>query len=314
MKPLCDVITVTISALLAILWTPSASAETLSVSFVDPTNDAWGCSSSGCGTPFPSIVGPATDAVSLSFRFDSVTGDYVATISASAARPFTGDVVVNVNLFNANTQTLFTSSNHLFVGTPSTVISVTGTNAQLLTWQSGDQVAACHGPGGIIPETCLGGLGSPPTNFSSGVINFSSCSFTETARDSFQSAPPATIAAPTLSVEPPSTGMITSSEFPNFRFWIRISGSRMGTSVADCLADTVCVAGSIPTRAEVFIRIVGPKPNGYLWPTIVKFNTTKTEVWIKQVTTRVTKYYSFPALALNASELPGYVDKTGFIP
>jgi hypothetical protein len=88
----------------------------------------------------------------------------------------------------------------------------------------------------------------------------------------------------------------------------------MGTSVADCLADTVCVAGSIPTRAEVFIRIVGPKPNGYLWPTIVKFNTTKTEVWIKQVTTRVTKYYSFPALALNASELPGYVDKTGFIP
>ncbi|HYU34150.1 MAG TPA: hypothetical protein VEW48_18505 [Thermoanaerobaculia bacterium] len=300
---------IAIGALLGALWTPSASAETLSFSFVDRANDAWGCSSSGCGIPFPSIVGPATDVVGLSFGFDNVTGTYVATMSASAARPFTGDVVVNVNLFDVNTQTLFTSSNHRFVGTPVTVLSVTGTSTQLLTWQAGDRVAACQGPGGIIPETCLGGLGSP-LDFSSGVINFSPYPSTQTARDSFQSTPPATIGTPA----PPATGMITSSEFPSFRFWVRISGSRTGTSVTDCLPETVCVAGSIPTRAEVFVRIVGPKPNGYLWPSIVKFNTTRTEVWIEQVTTGVIKYYNFPALPSDASELPGYVDKTGFLP
>lgn len=113
---------------------------------------------------------------------------------------------------------------------------------------------------------------------------------------------------------PPSTGMITSSQYPNFRFWVRINDSRLGTSVTDCLPETVCVAGAFPNRAEVLVRIVGPKPNGYLWPTIVKFNTTRTEVWIEQVSTGSIKYYRLPALAVDSSELPGFVDKTGFLP
>jgi type 1 glutamine amidotransferase len=113
---------------------------------------------------------------------------------------------------------------------------------------------------------------------------------------------------------PPAVDPITTSEFPNFRFWVRISDTRIGTKVADCLPETVCVAGAIPTRAEVLLRIVGPKPNGYLWPNIVKFNTTKTEVWIQQITTGVTKYYMLPALAQGSETLPGLVDRTGFRP
>ena len=113
---------------------------------------------------------------------------------------------------------------------------------------------------------------------------------------------------------PPATPAITSSQLPNFRFWVRISDTRIGTPVADCLAETVCVAGAIPTRAEVFVRIVGPKPNGRLWPNIVKFNTTKTEVWIQQITTGATRYYKLPALAPDSETLPGLVDKTGFLP
>jgi hypothetical protein len=112
----------------------------------------------------------------------------------------------------------------------------------------------------------------------------------------------------------PTTGVITSSQYPNFRFWVRISDIRTGTAVADCLPETVCIAGAIPTRAEVFLRIVGPKPNGRLWPNIVKFNTTKTEVWIQQITTGVTKYYLLPALTPDSEVLPGLVDKTGFLP
>lgn len=113
---------------------------------------------------------------------------------------------------------------------------------------------------------------------------------------------------------PPAVAPITSSELPNYRFWVRISDTRIGTEVADCPAETVCVAGAIPTRAEIFVRIVGPKPNGFLWPNIVKLNTSKTEVWIQQVTTGLTKYYMLPALAPDSETLPGLVDRTGFLP
>lgn len=113
---------------------------------------------------------------------------------------------------------------------------------------------------------------------------------------------------------PPSAPALTSSQYPDFRFWVRISDNRLGTTVSDCLPETVCVAGAIPTRAEVFVRIVGPKPNGYLWPNIVKFNTTKTEVWIQQISTGVIQYYLLPALPADSDTLPGVVDKTGFLP
>jgi hypothetical protein len=114
--------------------------------------------------------------------------------------------------------------------------------------------------------------------------------------------------------DPPATSPILSAEYPNFRFWVRIGDSRIGTAVDGCLPETVCVAGAIPTRAEVFLRIVGPKSNGYLWPNIVKFNTTKTEVWIQQISTGKTNYYSLTALAQESETLPGLVDKTGFLP
>jgi hypothetical protein len=113
---------------------------------------------------------------------------------------------------------------------------------------------------------------------------------------------------------PPSTPALTSSQYPDFRFWVRISDTRLGTTVADCLPETVCVAGAIPTRAEVFVRIVGPKSNGYLWPNVVKFNTTKTEVWIQQISTGAIQYYLLPPLPTDSDTLPGVVDKTGFLP
>jgi hypothetical protein len=119
---------------------------------------------------------------------------------------------------------------------------------------------------------------------------------------------------PPADPDPPAVPPLTSSEYPDFRFWVRISDSRIGTTVAGCLPETVCVAGAIPTRAEVFVRIVGPKPNGYLWPNLVKFNTTKTEVWIQQISTGVVKYYLLPTLPTDSDTLPGVVDKTGFLP
>ncbi|MEP7010584.1 MAG: hypothetical protein ABJC13_09700 [Acidobacteriota bacterium] len=113
---------------------------------------------------------------------------------------------------------------------------------------------------------------------------------------------------------PPSVPPLLSSQYTNFRFWVRISDTRVGTAVPGCLPETVCVAGAIPTRAEVFVRIVGPKSNGFLWTNVVKFNVTKTEVWIQQISTGDTKYYLLPALPTDSATLPGLVDKSGFHP
>lgn len=114
---------------------------------------------------------------------------------------------------------------------------------------------------------------------------------------------------------PPAVLGLTTPSLPDFRFWVRIDDQRIG-SPADtpCPNETVCVSGAIGVRAEVFVRIVGPRGNGYLWPNIIKFNTTKTEVWIEQVSTGVTKYYLLPALDRNTDLLPGLVDKVGFRP
>jgi hypothetical protein len=112
----------------------------------------------------------------------------------------------------------------------------------------------------------------------------------------------------------PNVPPLTSIQYPDFRFWVEIADARIGTHGPSCLPETVCVAGAISTRAEVFLRIVGPKPNGRLWPNIIKFNTTKTEVWIEQISTGIVKYYLLPNLGPESDTLPGIVDKNGFVP
>lgn len=133
---------------------------------------------------------------------------------------------------------------------------------------------------------------------------------TATAYKSGSTPPP-----PSGDPPPPNTPALTSASLPGFAFWARISGSRIGTPAdTPCPSETVCVSGAIPTRAEVFVRIVGPKANGRLWPNIVKFNTTRTEIWIKQLSSGKVKYYDLPALSAGSDTLPGLIDKDGFVP
>jgi hypothetical protein len=124
----------------------------------------------------------------------------------------------------------------------------------------------------------------------------------------FGPAAPASPAGPWISVP----------DLFSFRFKVRITPqgqpSFLGTEVEDCVPETVCIAGALPTRAETFVRVIGPRPNGYLWPQIVKFTVSRVEVWIEQLATAEVNYYDLPALPADTSELPGLVDKTGFLP
>jgi hypothetical protein len=110
---------------------------------------------------------------------------------------------------------------------------------------------------------------------------------------------------------------LTSAAFPNFRFRVRIFNTTpplAGRKESDCIPETLCVSGAIAGRSEVFVRIVGPRPNGFLWPTIVRFTPSRVEVDIQQISTGITKTYVLPAVPADSDELSGLQDRTGFRP
>ncbi|HSL82520.1 MAG TPA: hypothetical protein VLF66_07060 [Thermoanaerobaculia bacterium] len=118
-------------------------------------------------------------------------------------------------------------------------------------------------------------------------------------------------------LDPPDAGFFQSTQFPDFAFRVKITAggdSRFGRQEPECISETECVSGAIPGRAEVFLRIVGPRPNGKLWPTIVKFTTSRVEVRVRQLSTGIEKEYILEGAAPGIDELPGLFDRGGFDP
>ena len=118
---------------------------------------------------------------------------------------------------------------------------------------------------------------------------------------------------------PPYDSAFESPTFPGYVFHVVIGGDedepRFGTPEPDCLPETVCVSGALPGRSEVLLRIVGPKPNGFLWPTIVRFTTSQVEVWIwKTDRPQQTRYYRLEGTSRDSGELDGLFDREGFDP
>lgn len=113
--------------------------------------------------------------------------------------------------------------------------------------------------------------------------------------------------------EPPSGEWLTSAEVPGFRFKVTIA-DRPGKKEAACLGETLCVSGAVPGRSEVFVRVVGPKPNGYLWPTIVRFTTSQVRIWIEQTASGAVREYALEGASPGRDELSGRFDRTGFRP
>ncbi len=115
----------------------------------------------------------------------------------------------------------------------------------------------------------------------------------------------------------PETPALRSSLLPDFAFHVRFSsGDGLaidGQVEPDCIAETVCVRGAVPGRSEVFLRVVGPKPNGFLWPTLVKFSTSTVEVWVEQLSTGLVRFYRLEGASPGKDELPGLFDRNGFL-
>jgi hypothetical protein len=138
-----------------------AAGEPLVFSFTDPANDNRG----------------AIDLLGAVTTFDSATGAFAITLTASQAHPFVGNFMINMNFFNPDTGTtaqnpsFFTDDLQAFnLRTSTTKLVLTGTDTRLLSWDAGERVASNNIPfgnpgGGIsafrssvldLPLSCTG--------------------------------------------------------------------------------------------------------------------------------------------------------------
>jgi Tol biopolymer transport system component len=111
---------------------------------------------------------------------------------------------------------------------------------------------------------------------------------------------------------------LTDGQYPGFCFQVTLTPAGAaplrGSKESDCVADTVCVSGALPGRTEVFLRILGPRPNGYLWPTLTRFTPAAVEVKVLQLSTGLEKTYTLGAVPPGLDDLSGLQDREGFVP
>ena len=79
-------------------------------------------------------------------------------------------------------------------------------------------------------------------------------------------------------------------------------------------AETVCVGGAVPGRSELFLRVIGPRPNGFLWLNLVRFTPSRVEVEIEQLASGERKTYVLEQVPSQSDQLPGRLDRQAFSP
>ena len=119
---------------------------------------------------------------------------------------------------------------------------------------------------------------------------------------------------PVTAPAPPPGPWLETAQLPGFRFKVQIDGRIAGRQETACLARTLCVSGALPGRSEVFLRITGPRPNGRLWPALIKLTTSAADVWIVQTATGLLRHYRLEGSGPTGSALPGILDREGFLP
>ncbi len=134
-------------------------------------------------------------------------------------------------------------------------------------------------------------------------------------RGTLSAAPP----PPPPPPPPPADPYIMSDEFPDFRFRVTFRPAENQADIAgvkeeQCLPETVCVSGSRSGRAELFIRLLGPRLNGFLHLNLVRFTPAEVQVEIEQLNTAVRKSYVLRRIPRDSDELTGLVDRTAFLP
>ncbi|HUP42312.1 MAG TPA: hypothetical protein VM599_03805, partial [Thermoanaerobaculia bacterium] len=117
---------------------------------------------------------------------------------------------------------------------------------------------------------------------------------------------------------PPPGPWLASPDLPGFRAKARITpashGPLAGAAVADCIAETLCIEGLLAARPEAFLKVIGPRPNGFLWVQISRFTPSEIELWVEQTATGELRYYRLAAVGPGDPDVSGLQDRGAFRP
>ncbi|HUP42799.1 MAG TPA: hypothetical protein VM599_06265 [Thermoanaerobaculia bacterium] len=119
--------------------------------------------------------------------------------------------------------------------------------------------------------------------------------------------------------EPPAgLDWLTTPELPGFRMKAAITppgGPVVGGQRVDlCIPETLCIHGALAGRPEVFAKIIGPRPNGFLWVQAARFTPSQVELWVEQPATGTVRYYRLEPVGPGADDVSGLQDRGAFLP
>lgn len=110
---------------------------------------------------------------------------------------------------------------------------------------------------------------------------------------------------------PPELPWLAAPGLPGFEVKVRI-GTTAGASVADCVPETLCVSGALAGRPELFVKVVGPRPNGHLWVQVARFTPSPAEVWLRRIATGRVNHYLLGPVGPASPGVPGLQDRRAF--
>lgn len=117
---------------------------------------------------------------------------------------------------------------------------------------------------------------------------------------------------------PPGDLWLTTAEQPGFEFQVEITPPASpvvtGAKEDQCIVEALCVSGALAGRPEVFVKIIGPRPNGFLWVQISRFTPSQVEVWVRQVSTGEVNYYLLDPVDPASDDVSGLQDRDAFTP
>ena len=128
------------------------------------------------------------------------------------------------------------------------------------------------------------------------------------------------LALPALPPLPPPGPWLSSPGLPGFEVKVAIHSGPTplaGTLEPTCAPETLCVSGARPGRPALFVQVIGPRGNGFLWPLLAKTTPSAVEVWLRRTgpgPEPEVRYYHLAATPRRSDELDGRIDRTGFRP
>lgn len=130
--------------------------------------------------------------------------------------------------------------------------------------------------------------------------------------------PPPPPPPPPTSPPPPPGPWLSSHDFQGFEVKVEFyapSGTVLAGKVEPrCIEETLCISGALQGRPEVFLKVIGPRPNGFLWVQISRFTPSRLGLWIRQLTSGDTRYYELDAVGPSEENVSGLQDRTAFEP